>query len=66
MRRKQDKNASQKRERIWTITLVCVFVVGLAVLLYPSFSNWWNGRVTTRAIAAYDSAVAQMSEADYT
>ncbi|MCD8035849.1 MAG: class C sortase [Clostridiales bacterium] len=66
MRRKRKKNAARRRERMGTIVLVCVFIVGLALLLYPTVSNWWNSKVTTRAIAAYDSAIADISEEDYT
>lgn len=65
MIRRRGNNASRKRERIWTIILVCVFVVGLAVLLYPMVSSWWNNKVTTRAIATYDSTVAEINEEDY-
>ncbi|MCD8065612.1 MAG: class C sortase [Oscillospiraceae bacterium] len=65
MIRRRGNDASRKRERIWTIILVCVFVVGLAVLLYPTVSSWWNNKVTTRAIATYDSTVAEINEEDY-
>lgn len=65
MIRRRGNNASRKRERIWTIILVCVFIVGLAVLLYPTVSSWWNNKVTTRAIATYDSTVAEINEEDY-
>ncbi|MCD8344275.1 MAG: class C sortase [Oscillospiraceae bacterium] len=44
---------------------MCVFIVGLAVLLYPTVSSWWNNKVTTRAIATYDSTVAEINEEDY-
>ncbi len=49
-----------------TILLVIVFFVGLSVLCYPTFSNWWNSRVQSRAVAVYDEAVAALSEKDYT
>lgn len=65
MIRGRGNDASRKRERIWTIILVCVFIVGLAVLLYPTVSSWWNNKVTTRAIATYDSTVAEINEEDY-
>lgn len=45
---------------------MAVFLVGIAVLLYPTVSNWWNSRVQTRAIAGYEEAVSQMSEEDTT
>ncbi len=49
-----------------TILLIIVFFVGLSVLCYPTFSNWWNSRVQSRAVAVYDEAVAALSEKDYT
>ncbi|MCD8222107.1 MAG: class C sortase [Clostridiales bacterium] len=49
-----------------TILLAIVFFVGLSVLFYPTFSDWWNSRVQSRVVAAYDEAVAGLSEKDYT
>ncbi|MCC8120642.1 MAG: class C sortase [Oscillospiraceae bacterium] len=65
MRRKQEHTAVRKRDRVWTIVLVCAFVVGLSVLLYPTFSNWWNTRGAKRIIAEYNAAVEEMQEEDY-
>ncbi len=52
--------------RTGTVILVVVFLVGMALLLYPSVSNWWNQKVASRAVAAYDEAVTELDEADYT
>ncbi|MCD8222671.1 MAG: class C sortase [Clostridiales bacterium] len=57
--------AKRRKGIIGTILLVVVFMVGVGVLLYPSVSEWWNARVQTRAVAAYDAAVVQMDEKDY-
>ncbi|MCD7782702.1 MAG: class C sortase [Firmicutes bacterium] len=65
MRRRRSKDAAQNHNRRGTIILVCVFAIGLSLLLYPSVSNWWNEKVSTRAIAKYDSLVAEISEDDY-
>lgn len=65
MRRRRSKDAAQNHNRRGTIILVCVFAIGLSLLLYPSVSNWWNEKVSTRAIATYDSLVADISEDDY-
>lgn len=65
MRRRRSKDAAQNHNRRGTIILVCVFAIGLSLLLYPSVSNWWNEKVTTHAIATYDSLVAEISEDDY-
>ncbi|MCD8052094.1 MAG: class C sortase [Clostridiales bacterium] len=51
--------------RTGTVILVVVFLVGMALLLYPSVSNWWNQKVASRAVAAYDEAVTELDEADY-
>ncbi len=52
-------------DRIITILLVVVLLVGLSVLLYPGFSNWWNSRTMSRAVASYHETVGEMSEEEY-
>ncbi len=52
--------------RVITIILIVILVVGLAVLLYPTIANWWNERTMSRAVASYNEAVADMTEEDYT
>ncbi|MCD7863029.1 MAG: class C sortase [Lachnospiraceae bacterium] len=54
-----------KRKHLTTILLLLMFFVGLSLLLYPSVSNWWNSKVQTRAVATYEAAVADLSEADF-
>lgn len=44
------------------MVLVLVLLVGLCVLFYPSVSNWWNERASTRAIFSYDETVSGLSE----
>ncbi len=56
--------SAKKKDSLMTAVLVGVFLLGLAILLYPTVSDRWNRRVTTRAIAAYDSAVGEMDETD--
>jgi len=48
-----------------TIILLLVLVIGLSLLLYPTFSDWWNSRVQSRAIASYSAMVANLNEEDY-
>ncbi len=52
------------KKKSTTILFVVIFLVGLSVMCYPSFSNWWNSRTQTRAVAAYDEAVANLTEED--
>ncbi len=53
-----------KKSSFSTIILILVLVVGLSLMLYPSFSNYWNELHQTKAIANYDSVVADMSDDD--
>lgn len=45
-----------------TIFLVVIVLAGLCLLLYPSFSDWWNSMHQSRAIAAYVETVDAMSQ----
>ena len=47
------------------IILVIIFFIGLSVMLYPSFSNYWNSRVQSQAVASYNNEVQKMSKQDY-
>ena len=42
-----------------TILLVVIILAGLSLLLYPSFSNYWNERHQSMAIQSYGVQVAQ-------
>ncbi len=42
-----------------------IFIVGLAIFLYPSASNYINTKNQSRAISAYDEALASISAEDY-
>lgn len=48
-----------------TITLVLIFLVGLSLLLYPSFSDYWNSFHQSRAIANYAETVAGIDDNKY-
>ncbi len=47
------------------IVLIAVFVVGLALLLYPSVSDYWNSFHQSRAIMNYAEHVAALDTAEY-
>lgn len=51
----------QKGNRV----LLLIFFVGFSVMLYPFFSNYWNSRVQTKAVASYEAQVQNMSETQY-
>ena len=52
--------------KIVSLILLIVFFVGLCVLLYPAFSQYWNSKVQSRAVADYEKMLREMSKEDYT
>ena len=50
----------KRRSLLINIALFAVFAIGLCIMLYPSFSNWWNSGKQSRAIAVYDQTVSDM------
>ena len=55
-----------KSKHISNFILILMLLVGLCLLLYPSFANLWNSINATKAITNYDEAVIELEEADYT
>ena len=55
----------KKRDRIYTVILIAVLIAGLSLVLYPSFSDWWNSRVQTKLISHYEEMLAELSDEDY-
>ena len=53
------------KKHLSTILLLLVFIVGLSLLLYPSFADWWNSFHQTQAIATYSEQVADMDDEKY-
>ena len=47
------------------IFLTIGFLVGICILLYPSFSSYWNSKKQSRAIVDYESVLEQLSQEDY-
>ena len=52
------------KKHLSTIFFGLLFLVGLSVMLYPSFSNWWNIRHQSRAVSTYKEAVAEMDDGE--
>ena len=48
-----------------TVILIGILLIGLGLLLYPSFSDYWNSFHQSRAIASYAQSVADMSSEKY-
>ena len=45
--------------------MLLIFIIGLSLLLYPTFSNYWNSFTQSRAIAGYSEKVADMDTEEY-
>ena len=50
------------KKRFSTVILILIFLVGLSLVLYPTFSDWWNSMHQSRAIATYAEQVAELDE----
>lgn len=50
--------------KIWII-LTLGFLVGICVLLYPAFSNYWNSKTQSRVIVNYESVLGKLEPEDY-
>ena len=48
-----------------TILLILILLIGLSLMLYPSFADWWNSFHSSRAIASYVDQVANIDDAQY-
>lgn len=54
----------KKSNIISTILLTIMLLVGLSVMLYPTFSDWWNKNKATHSITSYNEVVAQMDDGE--
>ena len=53
------------KKHLTTIILYVILVVGLSLLVYPSFADWWNSFTQSRAIATYAEEVAMLDDSKY-
>lgn len=49
------------RRKLTTIIFVIILFIGIGIMLYPTFSDWWNQQHQTRAIAGYVEATKDLS-----
>ena len=53
------------KKKLPTILLVLVFLTGVALLLYPTFADWWNSFHQSRAVASYMDSVSALDTEQY-
>ena len=57
--RRNDPN-KKKKNLASTLVIILVLLVGVGIIAYPTFSDWWNSFHQSRAIASYTEAVEEM------
>ena len=53
------------KKHLSTILLVMILFLGVAILLYPTVSDYWNSFHQSRAIASYIEQIENIDPADY-
>ena len=57
--------SKKKRDILTTVFFGVLFLVGFSVMLYPTFSNWWNQNMASHTISDYKETVAKIDTAEY-
>ena len=45
-------------KKLMNALVAIIFIAGVGLLVYPSFSDWWNKQHRSEAIASYEKKVA--------
>lgn len=53
------------KRHLTTLLLIFILLIGLALVLYPTVSNWWNSMHSSQAISAYADQVASLDDERY-
>lgn len=64
-RKKNNSIVRWAGERLVTLILVAAMFVGVCLLAYPSFADYWNSFHQDRAVMAYAENVANMNDQEY-
>ena len=56
--RENIKVRKKNKSRLSTVFLIVLMLIGIGVMAYPTFSDWWNSMHASRAIASYSQTVA--------
>ena len=59
------KRTTKKKHRISNLVLVLILLIGLAIVAYPAFSEYWNSLHQSRAIMGYAERVAELNNEQY-
>lgn len=53
------------KKKMGNILLVLILLVGAAIMIYPSFSDYWNSFLQSRTITSYSDAVSNLNAEEY-
>ena len=59
------KGKKKKGNFIFNSVLALLLFAGVSLLLYPTFSNWWNASRQSQAISDYAGKVDEMDAEEY-
>ena len=59
------KKGSRIKNALFNFAIILAFIVGLAVLLYPAFSDWWNKRRNAGLISDYKEIMTRIDDDSY-
>ena len=62
---KKKKKQKKKSHRLSNFILVLILLVGMGIVAYPSFSEYWNNLHQSRAIMGYAQRVAELTNEEY-
>ena len=65
MKGKGEQTKKKKKHRWSNLLLVLILLVGLGLVAYPEFSNYWNSFHQSRAIMSYAEKVANLDNEKY-
>lgn len=54
------------KSRVYNFLLLLILVIGLSLVAYPTFADYWNSFHQSRAIASYVEQIAQIDPDKYT
>ena len=63
---KQAKKAKKKKKGtvILVLLMILILLLGVGIIAYPTFADWWNSMHQSRAIAAYVDKVNEADDAE--
>ncbi len=53
------------KKHLITLLLILIGLIGVGMLIYPSFSNWWNTMNQSRVVATYAEAVGNLDREEF-